>query len=99
MDSIADGTNPEKLARFRSELAAAGKFPSNYPDSLREAVCDIVDDMKAAGKRPEEVIIEMRQICLDAGITSAQYTSGQNSRGVYGLVDKIISSCIERYYE
>ena len=99
MDPSTHGIDPEKLARFQTELAAAGKVPSSFPDSLKDAVCDIVDDMKANGKMPEEVIIEIRQVCLDAGMVSGQYTSGQNSRGIHGLVDKIISTCIERYYQ
>ena len=98
MDSIGDGIDPQKLSRFQSELAAARNAPDSYPDSLKEAVCDIVDQLKVKGKQPEEVIIEMRQLCLESGISTNQYTSGQTNRGISGLVDKIISNCIERYY-
>jgi hypothetical protein len=98
MDSIASGISPEKLACLQAELAAVRSEPANFPDSLKDAVCDIVDQLKANGKQPEEVIIEMRRLCLDAGISTNQYTSGQTNRGIPGLVDKIISTCIERYY-
>ena len=98
MDSIADDIDPQKLARLQSELAAVRSEPAKYPDSLKDAVCEIVDDLKANGKQPEEVIIEIRQLLLQAEISTNQYTSGQTNRGISGLVDKIISSCIERYY-
>jgi hypothetical protein len=98
MDSIADGIDPQKLERFQAELEAVRNEPLSYPDSLKEAVCDIVDDLKANGKQPEEVIIEIRQLCLDSGISTNHYSSGQTNRGIAGLVDKIISSCIEHYY-
>ncbi len=98
MESAAKGVDPQKLARFQAELASAQKAPSTFPDSLRVAVCEIVDALKANGKKPEEVIIEIRQLCLQFGVASNQYTSGQANRGIFGLIDKIISSCIEHYY-
>jgi len=98
MDSTANGINPEKLSKFRTELVAAQAAPGTFPESLRQAACDIVDDLKANGKRPEEVIIEIRKLCLEAGVSTNQYSSGQTNRGVSGLVDKIISSCIDHYY-
>ena len=98
MDPIADGVDPLKLSRFQSELASAQSAPDSYPESLKEAVCNIVDQLKANGKQPEEVIIQIRQLCLEAGISTNHYTSGQTNRGAAGLVDQIISSCIERYY-
>ncbi len=98
MNSIVSDIDPEKLKRFKSELAAAKNLPGQFSDSLKEAACEIVDDMRAAGKKPEEVIIQVRRICLGTGLSSSQYISGQNSWAVQSLVDKIISSCIERYY-
>lgn len=98
MDLTADGIDPQKLQCFQTELATAQNAPSTYPESLKDAVCDIVDELKAHGKRPEEIIIEIRKLCLDAGVSTNRYTSGQANRGIAGLVDKIISSCIAHYY-
>jgi hypothetical protein len=98
MDSIADGVDPQKVERFQSELVAVRNQPATFPESLKEAACDIVDDLKAKGKQPEEVIIEMRQLCLESGFSTNQYSSGQANRGLSGLVDKIISICIDHYY-
>jgi hypothetical protein len=98
MDSTSSSIDPEKIERFQAELVAVRSDPTGFPDSLKEAACDIVDQLKANGKQPEEVIIEIRQLCLDAGVSTNHYSSGQTNRGIPGLVDKIISSCIERYY-
>jgi hypothetical protein len=98
MDSVADRLDPQKLAHLKSELASAQSEPAAYPDSLEEAVCDIVDDLKARGRKAEEVIIEIRRLCLESGLSTNHYTSGQANRGISGLVDKIISTCIEHYY-
>ncbi len=99
MDQAPTDIDPEKLKVFKARLTAADKLPAQFPDSLKEAVCDIVDDLKAAGKKPEEVIIVVRRLCLGAGLSSGQYISGPNNRAVQSLVDKIISACIERYYQ
>jgi hypothetical protein len=98
MDSVADSIDPGKLARLEAELAAVHDKPGAYPDSLKDAVCDVVDDLKANGKRPEEVVIEIRHLCLNAGFAGNQYTSGQKSRGLAAIVDKIISTCIDHYF-
>jgi hypothetical protein len=98
MDSVADSIGPGKLARLKAELAAVHNKPSAYPDSLKDAVCDVVDDLRANGKRPEEVVIEIRRLCLEAGLAANQYTSGQTNRGLAAVVEKIISTCIDHYF-
>jgi hypothetical protein len=98
MDSVGDSIGPGNLARLKAELAAVHNGPAGYPDSLKDAVCEVVDDLKANGKRPEEVVIEIRRLCLEAGLAANQYTSGQTGRGLAAIVDKIISTCIDHYF-
>ncbi len=99
MDSIAPGIDPQKLSSFRAELNRALEHPAAFPDSLRESAWAIVDDMKASARMPEEVIIEIRRICSEAGLGDNAHAAGALNRGAHDLVDRLISSCIEHYYQ
>jgi len=66
---------------------------------LREQVCAVVDDLKGAGWLPERVIVAVKQVAHDAGLSP--------SRGVLSVapltesdavIVEMVGWCIQRYY-
>jgi hypothetical protein len=55
---------------------------------LHEKVCAAVDEMKASGMTPERVLIAVKTIAREAGV----------SRSGTRLVDALVVWCIEHYY-
>ena len=70
-------------------------------DALREQLCAVVDDLKAAGWLPERVIIAVKQIAEDAGLRPSRALL--HSGAVLGERDTTIMSIIrwsiEHYFE
>jgi hypothetical protein len=56
---------------------------------LQQKVCAVVDDMKAAGMKPEHVILAVKGIAFDA----------QMGPGSQRLIDAIVRWCLEQYFK
>jgi len=67
--------NSPKVPALRDSLARAISMSRESPGdkALRDEVCAIVDEMKAAGWPPERAIIAIKQIATEAGLTVASH--------------------------
>lgn len=83
----------EAADTLRAALAAIS--PSAYTSKrdalgpLHQKVCDVVDELKAAGMAPEHVILAVKGIAFEA-------TMGPLA-GV--LVDEMVKWCLEQYFK
>ena len=70
-------------------------------DALREQLCAVVDDFKAAGWLPERVIIAVKQIAEDAGLRPSRALlhnrAALSERDI--MIMSIIRWSIEHYFE
>jgi hypothetical protein len=69
---------------------------------LRERVCAAVDDFKAAGWPPERVVIAMKQIARDAGLTPSRNLTTLSRVLITGrdaVIAKVVRRSIDRYYQ
>ena len=98
MKNLLQTLGPIRLQAFKKELATVEVIDSVVP-ALRDSTYGLVDELRAKGKRVEDVIILLRYLCLNVGLQSMVYRSGEwNSRTGRDLVDKIITLSIIRYY-
>lgn len=95
---------PPVVALRQSLSAVAAAHPTTITGGrlleLQEHVCAVVDDFKEAGWLPERVIVAVKQIAQDSGLST--------SRGVLSaaapltesdaVVVAMVGWCIERYY-
>jgi hypothetical protein len=98
--------NSPKVLTLRDTLARALTTlgTSIYADTdkaLRDEVCAVVDELKAAGWPPERAIIAMKEIAQDAGLTQSQSVLVRDSDLAPrdALLAKIIRFTIECYYD
>src|SRR5438105_3209738 len=82
-------------------LAAKSDYSNATAHNLRDLICDYVDAAKAAGLKPEQVIIEVKRIAAEAGwhrrlVFDDSPGSASSDNG--GLVQDITTICIERYF-
>jgi hypothetical protein len=98
--------NSPKVIALRESLARASTTLSSpvtraTDKDLREEVCALVDELKAAGWAPERAIIAMKEIAQEAGLTQTQ---GVLVRDVDlsprdALLAKVVRWTIECYYD
>lgn len=93
---MTESVEPTALAHFQKLLAEAGRSPA--PESLRPAVCAIVEVMKAAGKNPDDIRRAIQSVCRESGLVSGEYVSGIRRGGAYEVVDRLITACIEKLF-
>src|SRR5438270_2899584 len=69
-------------------------------EELRQRVCAMVDELKAAGWPPERVIVAAKQVSEDAGIcTTLCVPSGITPMTQQDVaIANVVSWCIQRYY-
>ena len=56
---------------------------------LHEKVCDVVDELKAAGMKPEAVILRIKGIASESPVGTLSTA----------LVDKMVTWCLEEYFK
>ncbi|HEY2853657.1 MAG TPA: hypothetical protein VGJ18_12470 [Gemmatimonadaceae bacterium] len=68
---------------------------------LRDEVCSVVDELKAAGWPPERAIIAMKEIAQEAGLTQSQRVLVRNVDLAPrdALLAKVVRWTIECYYD
>jgi len=67
---------------------------------LRQRVCAVVDEFKLAGWPPERVIVAVKQIANDAGLSSTRHVLAATSvlSEQEAAIVHIVRWCVERYY-
>jgi hypothetical protein len=98
-------SNPKVLA-LRDNLARATTTLTtplyNATDkALRDEVCSVVDELKAAGWPPERAIIAMKEIAQEAGLTQSQrvLVRDLDLAPRDALLAKVVRWTIECYYD
>ena len=78
----------------------AGRLDVERQTVLRDDVYAVVDDLQGAGWPPERVIIAVKQIARDAGLTPSRSMSSIKAPvvGRDTVIVDIVRWCIERYY-
>ena len=97
--------NSPKVSTLRESFSRTLSLSAtSRPDDkvLREEVCSVVDEMKAAGWPPERAIIAIKQIATQAGLMESRavlvLTNAQlDARDA--LMAKVIRWTIECYYD
>ncbi len=91
--------DPATLGTFKDQLSRVQSIETVIPEKLQSAICAVVDQLKEQGYLAEHVIVFMRQICMNVGLASHIYHSGEwNGRIARGMVDGIVTMCIDHYY-
>ena len=96
--------NSPKVPALRNSLARALATTLEYPGDkvLRDEVCAVVDEMKAAGWPPERAIIAVKQIATDAGLMESRAMLALSNKQLDArdaLMAKVVRWTIECYYD
>ena len=96
--------NSPKLSLLRESLARAlVTSPEQASDKkLRDEICAVVDEMKAAGWPPERTVIAVKQIANEAGLMESRALLSLSTKQLDvrdALMAKVIRWTIERYYD
>jgi hypothetical protein len=96
--------NSPKVPPLRESLASAlSRFEDHSNDSaLRDEVCAVVDEMKAAGWPPERAIIGIKQIAAQAGLKESRNLLALSNRELDArdaLMARVVRWTIECYYD
>ena len=96
--------NSPKVPALRDSLARALSSSREHPGdkTLRDEVCAVVDEMKAAGWPPERAIIAVKQIATEAGLTDSRAVlelSNKQLDARDALMAKVVRWTIECYYD
>ena len=57
---------------------------------LHPKVCAVVDDLRAAGMQPEHVILTVKGIAMEAGVSGLRAS---------GLMDRMVRWCLRQYFK
>jgi hypothetical protein len=98
--------NSPKVVALRDSLARANTTLTTslyiaMDKELRDEVCAVVDELKAAGWPPERSIIAMKEIAQEAGLTQSQSVllRGRDLNPRDALLAKVVRWTIECYYD
>ena len=96
--------NSPKVPPLRESLERALSTTKAPPDdkTLRDEVCAVVDEMKAAGWPPERAIIAVKQIATEAGLKESRAVlvlSNKQLDARDALMAKVVRWTIECYYD
>ncbi|HKW48472.1 MAG TPA: hypothetical protein VJN70_13580 [Gemmatimonadaceae bacterium] len=89
----------DTLARANTTLNTA--LLSATDKELRDEVCNLVDELKAAGWAPERAIIAIKEIAQEAGLTQSQgvLVRDRDLSPRDALLAKVVRWTIECYYD
>lgn len=97
--------NSPKVSTLRESLSRSLKESAKLPrndKALRDEVCDVVEEMKAAGWPPERAIVAIKQIATEAGLMespSVLALSNMQLDARDALMVKVVRWTIECYYD
>ena len=68
---------------------------------LRDEICSVVDDLKAAGWPPERALIAMKEIAFEAGLTQTRDVLRRDRElcARDALLAKVVRWTIDCYYD
>lgn len=86
---------------FRASTTLTTSLYKTDDKELREEVCDVVDELKAAGWPPERSIIAIKEIAQEAGLTQSQRVLARDRDLTPrdALLAKVVRWTIECYYD
>lgn len=89
----------DSLARANTTLATSAH--AIVEKELRDAVCDLVEEVKKLGWPPERAIIAIKEIAEEAGLTQSSRVLLKNREldARDALLAKIVRWTIECYYD
>ncbi|SRR5690348_12071368 len=93
-----------KVLALRDTLARALATPDRSWEEkvMHDQVCEVVEDLKAAGWPPERTIIAIKQIAGDAGLLESRSVLSLTVQDLDArdtLMTKLVRWCIECYYD
>lgn len=98
--------NSPKVIALRDSLTRASTTLDTPPfraadKELRDEVCALVDELKAAGWAPERAVIAIKEIAQEAGLTQSQgvLVRDRDLSPRDALLAKIVRWTIECYYD
>jgi hypothetical protein len=98
--------NNPKVVTLRESLARAGtalgtSLHKASDKELRDEVCAVVDELKAAGWPPERSLIAIKEIAFEAGLTQSQgvLVRDRDLTPRDALLAKVVRWTIECYYD
>jgi len=96
--------NSPKVHVLRDSLARARLAPDPHWEEkmLRDQVCAVIDDLKAAGWPPERAIVAVKEIANEAGLVQTRNVLSLSNRDLDlrdALMVKVVRWCIECYYD
>ena len=98
--------NSPKVLALRDTLARATmtlttSLYNTTDKALRDEVCAVVDELKAAGWPPERAIIAIKEIAHEAGLTQSRgvLVRGRDLTPHDALLARVVRWTIECYYD
>src|SRR5689334_21166177 len=95
--------NSPKVPVLRESLARALSSSEHVDDrTLRDEVCGVVDDMKAAGWPPERAVVAIKQIATEARLMESRAILALSNKQLDArdtLMVKVVRWTIECYYD
>jgi hypothetical protein len=93
-----------KVVVLRESLARALAASDRHRDDkiLRDQVCAVVDDLKAAGWPPERAIVAVKEIANEAGLMQTRNVlslKNLNLDARDALMVRVVKWCIDCYYD
>lgn len=76
-------------------FALGGRQPADI-ERLRLAACDFVRQLRARGLSPESSVVAVKEVLRRA--ISGQTPTHDSRREADGLVERVVTWCIEEYY-
>jgi hypothetical protein len=89
--SMPPSESPTDALRAALSAVRSAKYhlSAERTNDLRNKVCAVVDELKASGVTPEQVLLVVKRIAADAEIGLA---------GV-PVVDRMVAWCLEQYFK
>ena len=67
-------------------------------DPLRQAICDYVDDRRAAGEHVEKIIISLKRMARRGLESPAQHPSAHSVTLQDHIIENAVTFCIHHYF-
>lgn len=94
--------SPKVIALRESLARALSTPPRDWEEKrLHDLVCNVVEDLKAAGWPPERAIVAVKEIATEAGLEQSRNVLMLNRDldARDALLVKVVRWCIECYYD
>ncbi len=93
-----------KVLALRDTLVRSLATSDRYWEEkvMHDPVCDIVEDLKAAGWPPERTIVAIKQVAAEAGLLESRSVLSLSVHDLDArdsLMVKLVRWCIECYYD